>query len=216
MTTVAGVTVAVERPADAPVDPAVCLTHGAGGDLGTRGLVALGRGLAGAGHLTVRCNLPYREAGRRAPPRADRSVAPFAGIVAALDDAVGWDGRWAVGGRSYGGRVASMAVADGLLDAVALVLYSYPLHPPGEPERLRVAHWPAIGVPCLFLQGDRDPLCDLDRLADHLPALGGPAELVVVPGGRHGLAAPGRDEAAVVADLAAGVAAWLRRAAASD
>ncbi|HEX2026964.1 MAG TPA: alpha/beta family hydrolase [Nitriliruptorales bacterium] len=191
----------------------VLLTHGAGGDLDGAGLTALAGGLAAAGHLAVRCNLPYRQAGRRAPPRAERSVDAFAAIAT---DARRLGPRlhgWAVGGKSYGGRVASLAVAAGL-DAAALVFYGYPLHAPGRHDRLRVNHWPHVTVPCLFLQGTRDPLCDLDLLRAHLPDLGGPATLHVVEGGDHSLAVRGEgaagSEGEVLTQLATVVGDWLR------
>ena len=204
----------------------VVLTHGAGGDAFGAGLEALARGLAAAGHLVVRFNLPYREAGRASPPAAERS-AP--GYRAAYDDArarieSGWGrgpGRgerpWAAGGKSYGGRVASIAVAEGM-ETAALVFYGYPLHPPGRPESLRVDHWPAITVPCLFLQGSHDPFCDLELLRAHLHELGGPATLHVVEGGDHSLQVRGgkapdgkpRSAGRVLADLAPVVSEWLR------
>lgn len=211
-------------PGDAAAEaPAVVLTHGAGGDLDGAGLRALCVGLAGAGHLALRANLPYREAGAGAPPRADRSVAGLVALVAAARDVLGAD-RLVVGGKSYGGRVASLAVADGLA-ADGLLFYGYPLHPPRRgqdpapgPAGLRTDHWPRIGVPSLFLEGSRDPFCRLDRLETSLADLGGPATLHVVEGGDHSLrvtarAAPdGRahPEGEVLEALAGGVVAtWL-------
>ena len=175
----------LDNPPDAPAAvPPVLLTHGAGGDITDRGLGALAGGLAAAGHIVVRCNLPYREAGRASPPAAEKSVPGFQAAAAAAASVAA--GPWAVGGKSYGGRVASMAVAGGLA-VKALVFYGYPLHPPGKPEALRVAHWPAITVPCLFLEGTQDPFCDLGLLRAHLPELGGPATVHVVEGGDHSL-----------------------------
>lgn len=198
---------------DADSGVGVLLTHGAGGDLDGAGLTALAAGLATAGHVVVRCNLPYRQAGRRAPPRAERSVDAFAAIATDARRVGPGLLDWAVGGKSYGGRVASLAVAAGS-DAAALVFYGYPLHPPGRPQRLRVDHWPQVTVPCLFLQGTRDPLCDLDLLQAHLGDLGGPATLHVVEGGDHSLAvrsgAAAGSEGEVLARLATVVADWLR------
>ena len=137
------VTARVHRPAGAPLPVAVALSHGAGSDLDARGLVALADALAERGHLALRFNLPYRESGRRAPPKAEESVA---GLRAIFEDArarLGPDLRWVAGGRSYGGRVASLAVADGMR-AAGLLFASYPLHPEGKPARPRDAHWPRI------------------------------------------------------------------------
>ncbi|HLI57878.1 MAG TPA: alpha/beta family hydrolase [Actinomycetota bacterium] len=195
----------------------VLLTHGAGGDLAGAPLAALARGLAAAGHAALRFNLAYREAGRAAAPLAERSVP---GYRAVLEDAQtklpALGRRWAVGGKSYGGRVASLAVAAGM-EVAGLVFYGYPLHPPGRPEAVRVAHWPAIRVPCLFLQGSLDSFCTLDLLRAHLPELGAPATLHVVDGGDHSLQvrasdAPGgraRGAPQVLAELAPLVGRWL-------
>ena len=82
-------------------------------------------------------------------------------------------GALALGGRSMGGRMCSLAVAQGL-PAAALVLVAYPLHPPGRPDRLRVEHLPAIDVPCLFVSGTRDPFGTPDELTAHTAAIAGP------------------------------------------
>ena len=211
------VTAVVDRPA-APGGTPLLLTHGAGGDCLGAPLAALARGLASAGHPVVRFNLPYREAGRASPPAAEKSTDAYR---AALQDARRQcpdfgPAPWAVGGKSYGGRVASLAVAAGM-EVAGLVFYGYPLHPPGKPEALRVSHWPSITVPCLFLQGSEDAFCDLALLRRHLPTLGGPATLHVVEGGDHSLQvraarAPDGKAAgapAVLAGLAPMVAAWL-------
>lgn len=180
----ASVSAAYHRP-EQDRGPAVLLLPGAGGGLDGAGLTALAEVLASLGHPVVRANLPHNELGRRAP-RADRSVETYGRISAAAVVATGIRGAWVVGGRSYGGRVASLAVADGL-HAAGLLFYSYPLHPPGKPEQLRVEHWSAIPVPTLFLQGDRDPFCQLDLLRDEIPRFRRPATVQVVQGGDHSL-----------------------------
>jgi len=101
----------------------------------------------------------------------------------AADLGVGTE-RLVVGGRSFGGRMSSMAVADGLAVA-GLLLLSYPLHPPGRPEQLRIEHLPRITVPVLAVSGATDPFGTPDELATHLATLAGPTTLVVVPGA-HG------------------------------
>jgi uncharacterized protein len=210
----AAVTAALHRPAR-PAGCGVLLVPGAGGNLDGEGLTALATLFAALGHPTVRANLPHREAGRP-PPRAERSVEPFGRVLVAARRAVpDVTGPWVLGGGSYGGRVATLAVADGL-PAAGLVCYGYPLHPPGRPDRLRVEHWPRVGVPCLLLQGERDPFCDLDLLAVHLERLPDPT-LHVVAGGDHTLrvarrASPtGRasSPAASIAGCRDLVAAWL-------
>jgi uncharacterized protein len=169
--------------------PAVLLTHGAGGDLDGKGLVALAELLTSLGCRVVRVNLPHREAGQRGAPRADRSVGSFRSIAEQVRALYPREKRWVYGGKSYGGRVASMAVAEGL-EAVGLLFYGYPLHPPGKPEKLRVSHWPSVGVRCLFLQGERDTFCDLGLLEDNLTKLPRRATLHVVEGADHSLDIP--------------------------
>ena len=206
-------------PAGGAATTGVLLTHGAGGDCRGPGLSALARGLATLGHPVGRFDLPYRVAGRRTPPEAERSVPAFADALAEARSTCPGLPAWAVGGKSYGGRVASLAVAGGL-DAAALVFYGYPLHPPGRPEKLRVGHWPSIRVPCLFLQGTADPFCHLGLLREHLPSLGAGATLEVVEGGDHSLAVAasrspdghGRSAPEVLGGLAPVVARWLAAA----
>lgn len=213
--TVDAVTAAVHRPEQVS-GHAVLLAPGAGGDLDGDGLVALAGVLADLGHPTVRANLPYREAGRRAAPPADRSVEPYRRVLAAVQAHVGTSQPWILGGKSYGGRVASLAVAQGQ-PAAGLLFYGYPLHPPGRPDRLRVEHWPSVTVPCLFLQGDRDPFCRLDLLEANRGKLPRRSTLHVVPGGDHSLrvtakASPtGRPSGppATIAELRDGVREWL-------
>jgi uncharacterized protein len=211
---VAGVSAAVHRPARAR-GCGVVLVPGAGGTLDGEGLTALAELFAALGHPTVRANLPYRELGRP-PPRAERSVASFGRVVAAARRALpDLPSPWVLGGASYGGRVATMAVAEGH-PAAGVVCYGYPLHPPGRPERLRVAHWPDVSVACLLLQGDRDPFCDLELLRSHLDRLPRPT-LHVVAGGDHVLRVSRRASpmgtavapAVTIAGLRTVVAAWL-------
>jgi uncharacterized protein len=94
----------------------------------------------------------------------------------------------AVGGHSYGGRVASLAAAEPDSPYAALVLFSYPLHPPGAPERTeaRIAHWPSIRCPVLLLSGEADPFAKIDLLRANVPRLAN-AELVTYPRLGHGL-----------------------------
>ena len=206
----------VHRPDGEATPPFFFLTHGAGGDRNTPGLMALAEALAANGHLVVRADLPYRAAGRSTPPAAEKSVPGFTQSFLDAKRRFGPEVPWVVGGRSYGGRVASMAVAEGL-EVAGLVLYSYPLHRPGDPSQPRVAHWPRIKVPTLFLEGTNDPFCDLDLLSAHLPELSGPATVHLIPGGDHTLKvaaarAPdgkARSERSVVLSLAPVIESWI-------
>lgn len=151
----------------------------------------------------ARRDFPYRREGRRAPDRAPKLVATVVDEAAALAAAAAVrPGRVALGGRSMGGRMCSMAVAEGL-PAAALVLISYPLHPPGKPERLRVEHFPALALPCLFVSGTRDAFGTPDELQAHTAAIPGPVTHHWVEGAAHDLKRA--DD-----EVARTVASWLR------
>lgn len=197
--------------------PAVLLAPGAGGDLDGAGLRSLAEVLVSLGLPVVRTNLPHHEGTRRAAPKAERSVQPYRQIVAAAQKATGLKGPWILGGKSYGGRVASMAVADGL-PAAGLLFYGYPLHPPGKPERLRVEHWPNVGAPCLFLQGTRDPFATDELLARSVRKLPRRSTVHLVEGADHSLRITAKasptgtpsSEAETVAGLGPVIADWIR------
>jgi len=91
-----------------------------------------------------------------------------------------------LGGRSMGGRMCSMAVAEGL-PAAGLALISYPLHPPGRVDKLRIDHFPDLHLPCLFVSGTRDPFGTPDQLESHTRSIPGPVTHVWIEGGRHDL-----------------------------
>jgi predicted alpha/beta-hydrolase family hydrolase len=150
-------------------------------------LVAIEEALTPAGVRVERVDFPYRLAGKKAP---DRPPVLLATVIEAADDLateLGVDGAMiAVGGRSMGGRMCSMAVADGMA-AAALVLVSYPLHPPGKPDRLRTEHFPSITVPCLFVSGTRDSFATPAELEAATAAIPGPVTHVWLEGGDHGL-----------------------------
>ncbi len=179
---------------------ALLLTPGAGSDRDQPSLVAIEAAVAPM--PVARVDFPYRRAGRKAPDRAPRLVACVVEEAGALAEAAGVSPqRVVLGGRSMGGRMCSMAVAEGL-PASGLVLISYPLHPPGRPERLRTEHFPAIEVPCLFVSGTRDPFATPDELEAASAHIAGPVTHLWIEGAGHGL--KGAD-----ASLAASVAAWL-------
>ncbi len=178
---------------------ALLLAPGAGASRDNRTLVAVDEAVRWP---TVRMDFPYRKAGRRAPDRAPVLVEAVRQEAAALAaDAHVRPHRIALGGRSMGGRTCSMAVAEGL-PAAALVLLSYPLHPPGKPDRLRVEHFGAIAVPCLFVGGTKDPFGTPEEIEHHTAAIAGPVTHVWLDGQGH-------DPKGREAEIAATVAAWL-------
>jgi predicted alpha/beta-hydrolase family hydrolase len=181
------------------------LAHGAGGDLNDPLLQALGRSLSRRGVAVVRFNFPYREEGRRAPGAQQRSEDCFRQIASSVRRAAL---PLYIGGKSYGGRIASHIVSDGS-DAAGLVFLSYPLHPPGKPDRLRDAHLGRVPIPMLFCQGTKDPFATpqlLEEVVGRLPC----ARLHRIAGGDHSLRVRGGAQSDVVGDLTDAIDAFIR------
>lgn len=180
---------------------AVVLTHGAGGNRDAPLLIRLCDEWAGRGWLAIRYNLPYRRRRPKGPP-SNSAKADQEGIAEAVEVARGLaDGRVVAGGHSYGGRMTSMAVADGLA-VHALALSSYPLHPPGKPERARTEHLPSITVPSVFTHGTADPFGSPDEMRAALALVGAPTEFVEITGARHDLGSKTLDVPALAVDAA--------------
>lgn len=163
---------------------ALLLTPGAGGGADHRTLTEIEAALTG--RIAIRRHdFAYRRASRRAPPRAEAVTEELKGDLPQIAAELGVaPAEMVLGGRSFGGRVCSMAVAAGA-PAAGLVLLSYPLHPPERPERLRTDHFPDIAVPCLFVSGTRDPFATADELREHTAAIAGPVTLRFIDGARH-------------------------------
>lgn len=191
---------------------AVVLGHGAGTDMANPLVVAMCAALAERGYATLRFNFPYKELGRKIPDAAPKLERAFGGAVDAFRALLGSRaGRLVIGGKSMGGRIASMAAAKGLA-CDGLVFLGYPLHPAGKPESLRDAHLDDVAAPMLFVEGTRDPLCDLALLRPVLGRLGSRASLHVVDGGDHSFDVPkaaGRSREDVYGEIASGVDEWL-------
>ncbi len=159
------------------------VAHGAGAGRDHPFLVGFCRAMADHGVATARFDFRYMAAGRRSPDPEPVLRTTWETVFGAVE-AMAAGLPVLAGGKSLGGRIASMCVADGL-PAAGLVFLGYPLHPPGRTERLRAEHLARIGVPMLFLQGTRDPFARSDLLAQVLDGLGDRAELVAVEGGDH-------------------------------
>ena len=170
-----------ERCRSRPV-AGLLLTHGAGGDADQHTLVAVEEGL----DLPVRrIDFRYRREGRRFPDRAPKLIAEVrAAAEAFADDLDTTTARLVLGGRSMGGRMCSIAVAEGL-PAAGLVLLSYPLHPPGKPDKLRVDHFGDVAVPALFVNGDRDPFGTPEEFKAHTGAIAGEVAMHWLEGHGH-------------------------------
>ncbi|MDA8303113.1 MAG: dienelactone hydrolase [Actinomycetota bacterium] len=163
------------------------LAPGAGAGSDQAGLVAIDRAAAAAGFVVRRMDFPYRLAGRRAPDRPEVLVSAVMGEAASLAASAGVrPEKVFAGGRSMGGRMCSMAVASGM-PAAGLVLVSYPLHPPGRPERLRTEHFARLELPCLFVSGTRDAFATPGELEGCVSSVPGPVTLHLVEGADHSL-----------------------------
>ncbi|MFL6573856.1 MAG: alpha/beta family hydrolase, partial [Burkholderiales bacterium] len=144
--------------------------HGAGSDMNHRSMLKLSEVLRSHGFDVVRFNFLYREKGAGAPDRMPKLQACFSAVAEhARHEMPGK--KLIIGGRSMGGRVASMLAAEGFA-CDGLLLLAYPLHPAGKPEKLRDAHLPKIRVPVLCVNGTRDTLCRKDLMSKAIDGLG--------------------------------------------
>ena len=189
------------RPANKP-SGVVVLTHGAGGSKESPLLRKVCDEWARRGWLAVRYDLPYRRRRPKGPPSGS-AAADRAGIVKAVTVCHRLcDGPLIAGGHSYGGRLTSMVVAASEADVDELTLFSYPVHPPGKPERARTEHLPAITVPTVFTHGTSDPFGTPAELRDAAALIAAPTEIVEVTGARHDLGSKIFDVAALAVDAA--------------
>jgi predicted alpha/beta-hydrolase family hydrolase len=185
------------RPKTKP-DRAVLVTPGAGAGRDHASLVAIEEALAPV--PVERMDFPYRKKGRKSPDKPEVLVAAVVEGATELAARTGLaPERVVLGGRSMGGRMCSMAVAEGL-PALGLALVSYPLHPPGRPEKSRTAHLASLDVPCLFVSGTRDAFGSVDELEAATSTIPGPVTHVWIDGGDHGLRRRDAEVAAVVRD----------------
>jgi hypothetical protein len=177
----------LHRP-DAPTGQGLVLTHGAGGDCRSPLLTAVAGAFARAGVLVLRCDLAFRQRRPTGPPSpagaaADRdSLREAAAMLRELTP-----GALFIGGQSYGGRQASMLAADEPTLAAALLLLSYPLHPPGKPSQLRTAHFPKLRTPSVFVHGTADPFATPEEMAAALALIPAPTRLISIEGAGHDL-----------------------------
>jgi uncharacterized protein len=178
------------------------LTPGSSARRDHPGLLAVDDVVTATGIVVERIEFPSQAAGKRRPDPPAVCLATIRAASTELGARLGvGPERLALGGRSMGGRMCSMAVAEGLA-AAALVLISYPLHPPGRPDRLRTDHFPQLELPCLFVSGRRDAFATPDELEKETATIPGPVTLAFVDGD-HSL----RKREAEVAAL---VGPWLR------
>ncbi|HWX98513.1 MAG TPA: alpha/beta family hydrolase [Mycobacterium sp.] len=180
----------------------VVLTHGAGGNRESPLLQQVCGEWARRGWLAVRYNLPYRRRRPTGPPSGS-AAGDRAGIVEAITLCRGLaDGPLIAGGHSYGGRQTSMVIAANETQAEVLTLFSYPVHPPGKPERPRTEHLRDITVPTVFTHGTSDPFGTSAEVRDAAATIDAPTEVVEIAGARHDLRSKSLDVAELAVDAA--------------
>lgn len=198
---------------DGPSDPSqlVVLAHGAGAPMSSDFLEFFARSLSSEARTVARFNFPYMELGRRSPGSPKASEGAFAEVVEHLRNSLSPQHVF-IGGKSYGGRMASHVAASGT-DVSGLVFLGYPLHPPGRPENMRDAHLYGIETPMLFVEGTRDPFCPLPTLETVMKRIPH-AELAIVDDGDHSLKvrkSSGRDSTAAWSEAASAIVEWVDR-----
>jgi uncharacterized protein len=189
----------------------ILVAHGAGAGMDHPFLVGFARACQEDGLATMRFNFPYAESGRRSPDTEGVLRDAWRAAFEVASSRRKAEPIWA-SGKSLGGRIASMAAADGEIDPAGLLFLGYPLHPPGKPERIRDEHLYRVDAPMLFLQGTSDPFASPALLARVVEKLGDRATLVPFEGGGHSFEVRGRkrDPREVGASLAAPAAAFIR------
>ena len=204
---------AIFEPADTAKQGIVFVcAHGAGGNMNDRGLMETAKALRSRGIGVVRFNFLYKEKGSGRPDPMPRLKECVTAVVARARDEL-QPKKLIIGGRSMGGRAASMLAAEGFASD-GLLLLAYPLHPPGQPEKLRDAHLPAIRVPVLCFNGTRDAFCRRDLMEAALKTVTTSWTMRWVEGADHSFHVPkssGRTDGEVVIEIANAAEAWAVR-----
>lgn len=206
----------LDLPPEDPQRSVVLLGHGAGAPMTSDFMATVAAGLAQRGLPVLRFNyvfseLAQREGKRRPPDRKPVLLDVQRAAASTLRERFG-ERRLLLAGKSMGGRMSTYMAAEGD-EAAGLVLFGYPLHPPGKPEKLRSEHFAAIAQPALFLQGTRDALCTLELLHQELETYGGEATVSEIEDADHDfsvLKRTGRTREQVLTDLVEQVDAWER------
>jgi predicted alpha/beta-hydrolase family hydrolase len=206
-------TAAVFEPATGGAEQGVVFVcaHGAGGNMDDRGLVQTANALHECGFGVVRFNFLYKEKKSGRPDPMPRLKECYAAVVARARQELN-PRTLIIGGRSMGGRAASMLAADGF-DCNGLLLLAYPLHPPGKPDQLRDAHLPAIKVPVICFNGTRDPFCTPSLMEEVLKRVTTKWEMHWVEGADHSFHVPkssGKTDAQVLDEIADASRTWLQ------
>jgi len=182
----------------------ILLAHGAGTNQDHSLMVMLRDALASAGHTVMTFNYPYTERGSRSPDRVEKLIACHAAAADALRPDV--DNLY-LAGRSMGGRIGTYVVSEGGA-AAGLILYAYPLHPAGKPEKLRVEQFSRVDIPMLFFQGTRDALSRMELFEEYIAPLTN-ATFEILEGATHGTKGGGWTPVKMVDRLVVGTTDWI-------
>jgi predicted alpha/beta-hydrolase family hydrolase len=204
-------TTAAYVPAASGSDAAVFVcAHGAGGSMSDRGVLATAAAMRSQGIGVVRFNFLYKEKKSGRPDPMPKLMATVDAVVDRARTELRPQ-RLIIGGRSMGGRAASMLAADGY-SADGLLLLAYPLHPAGQPEKLRDAHLPKIRMPVLGFSGTRDPLCTRSLMERALTSVMAPWDMQWIEGADHSfhvLKSSGRTDADVMDEIGRSTRQWM-------
>ena len=195
-----------------PGDSCFVCAHGAGGNMNDRGILQTANTLRSRGLGVVRFNFLYKEKKSGRPDAMPRLKECITAVVARVREELE-PKTLIIGGRSMGGRAASMLAADGFA-CDGLLLLAYPLHPPGKPDQLRDAHLPAIKVPVICFNGTRDPFCTPDLMKAVLKNVKTDWKMHWVEGADHSfhvLKSSGRTDAEVLAEIGNATEVWVSR-----
>jgi len=200
---------AVGYRADGKADALLVLAHGAGAGQQHPFMTAVAKGFAARGVDVVTFDFPYMRERRKIPDKAPVLEKAFADVVAA---ARAWSSatRMFIGGKSMGGRMATHLGATHLEGLAGIIVFGYPLHPPGKPAQLRVQHLPSIAVPVLIVQGERDAFGSPQELKPAIETMTAPVTLHAVAKGDHSLAVGGRPRDEILNEVLDVAAAWIR------
>src|SRR4030081_2418272 len=207
-------TSAVFEPATGGAEQGVVFVfaHGAGGNMNDRGVLQTANAPRARGFGVVRFNFLYKEKKSGRPDPMPRLKECFSAVVARSREELA-PKALIIGGGSMGGRAASMLAADGF-ECDGLLLLAYPLHPPGKPDQLRDAHFPAIKVPVICFNGTRDPFCTPDLMKAALKNVKTDWKMHWVEGADHSFHVPkssGRTDAEVMAEIGNAAEVWVSR-----
>ena len=177
----------LHRPSH-PTGEGLVLTHGAGGNSRAPLLVAIAEAFAEAGIFVLRFDLPFRQRRPHGPPSPATAADDRTGIrEAAAELRTLAPGRIFLGGHSYGGRQTTMLAAEEPQIADALLLFSYPLHPPNQPAKLRTAHFPQLRTPAMFVHGSKDGFGSPQEMQEALALIPAPTSLAILTSAGHDL-----------------------------